>query len=142
MELSMAIRRSVLGSSLLLAFAVGCQPAPKPAGPPLPPPATEDQASSVQAEFQDRDPNARAGLVTQLRSQEGLAAVTLVASPEKATNKIKVGDIFTFIDSRQNPIANGKVVSIDADVAVISYLPSPDGRVPKEGDIAVHLSSK
>jgi hypothetical protein len=135
----MALRRSVLGQSLLFAFLVGCQSTPKSTAPPLPPPATEDQAVSVQSEFQERDPNARTGLVTQVRPQEQMAAVALEA---KTDNKIKVGDVFTFIDSRQNPIANGQVVSMDGDIVVISYLPLSDGRAPKEGDIAVHLSMK
>jgi hypothetical protein len=144
MELSMGLRRSALvGQSLLLAFIVGCQPAPKPVAPPLPPPATEEQATNVQSEFLEHDPTARTGLVTLVRPQDELAAVTL-AAPADAKNdyKIKVGDTFTFIDSSQNPLANGKVVSIDGDLIVISYLSAADGRAPKEGDIAVHLSSK
>jgi hypothetical protein len=142
-ELSMALRRSALLGPLLLVFIAGCQPAPKPVAAPLPPPATDEQASNVQAEIQEQDPNARTGLVTLVRPQDELAAVTLSAPAEgKADNKIKVGDTFTFIDSEQNSLANGTVVSIDGDLVVISYLPSADGRAPKEGDIAVHLSMK
>jgi len=121
----------------------GCQSAPKEVAAPLPPPASEEQSTNVQAEMQERDPNSRTGLVTQVRPDDELAAVTLSAPVEgKAENKITVGDVFTFVDSRENPLASGKVISIDGDLVVISYLPAADGRAPREGDIAVHLSTK
>src|ERR1019366_499645 len=142
-ERSMVLGRSSLVIPSLILFLAGCQSAPKPLAAPLPPPATEEQATSVQAELQEHDPNSRTGLVTQVRPGDQLAAVTLSAPLEgKPENKIKVGDIFTFVDSKENPLANGKVISIDGDLVVISFVPSADGRSPKEGDIAVHLSLK
>src|ERR1700722_3018953 len=104
LEHSMAFRRSLLLFPSLLFFIAGCQSAPKPVAAPLPPPATEEQATNVQAEMQERDPNSRTGLVTVVRPDDELAAVTLNAPPEgKAENKIMVGDVFTFVDSRENP---------------------------------------
>jgi hypothetical protein len=143
-ELLMSLRRSALVLlSLLLAFVVGCQPAPKPVAAPLPPPASEEDAASVQAELLQHDPDARTGLITSVRSGDSLAAVTLTAPPEgKKAVPIKIGDTFTFIDSQQNPLANGQVVSIDDGLLVVSYEQSTEGRTPREGDIAIHLSSK
>jgi hypothetical protein len=139
----MVLRRSLLLIPSLILFLAGCQSGTKPVAAPLPPAATEEQAINVQAELQEHDPNSRTGLVTQVRPEDALAAVTLSAPAEgKADNKIKVGDIFTFVDSTENPLANGKVINIDGGLIVISYLPSADGRAPKEGDIAVHLSMK
>jgi hypothetical protein len=140
---SMAFRRSAFAAPyLVLAFMVGCQSAPKQVLAPLPPPATEEQAGNVQAELQEHDPNSRTGLVTQVRPQDFLAAVTLNPAGEGRRNPIKAGDVFTFVDSAQKPLANGKVVNVDGELVVIAYLPTPTGRHPKEGDIAVHLSMK
>src|ERR1700735_3340856 len=111
LEYSMAFRRSLVLVPSLLFLIAGCQSAPKQVAVPVPPPATEEQATNVQAEMQERDPNSRTGLVTQVRLDDELAAVTLSAPLEgKAGNKINVGDVFTFVDSRENPLASGKVV--------------------------------
>jgi hypothetical protein len=143
-ERSMSLRRSALVLlSLLLTFILGCQPAPKPVAAPLPPPASEEDASSIQSELLQRDPDARTGLVTLVRSADSLAAVTLTAPAEgKKAAPLKVGDTFTFIDSKQEPLANGHIVSIEGDLLVVSYEQAPEGRMPREGDIAIHLSSK
>src|SRR5580704_12900326 len=133
-ELSMPLRRSalvLLTQSLLLGVLVGCHPAPKPVAAPLPPPATDEDIASVQAEFQQRDPEARTGSVTLVRPSENLAAVTLLPGADGKVTGIKNDDTFTFIDSKQNPLANGKVISVeDGGLIVISYTTGPDGRAP------------
>jgi hypothetical protein len=140
---SMAFWRSAfVGSSLVLIFGLGCQSAPKQVVAPLPPPATEEQAGNVQSEMQEHDPNSRTGLVTQVRPQDELAVVALNPAGDARGSKINVGDIFTFVDSTQKLLANGKAISVDGELIVVSYLPTAEGRHPKEGDIAVHLSMK
>jgi hypothetical protein len=142
----MALRRSglvLLSQSLFLGLIVGCQPAPKPVTVAPPPPASEEDIAAVQADLQQQDPSVRTGSVTSVRPEDNLAAVTLSPSNNSAAAKIKVGDTFTFVDSKQDPQANGSVVSEENDsLLVISYVPAPNGRAPKEGDIAVHLSLK
>jgi hypothetical protein len=148
MEPSMPSRGSVvlhllIVSSLLL---VGCQPRPRPAPPPAPPPVTMNDVNRVQAEAQQRDPHARAGLVMRVRPQEQNAAVSLVPVSSQAAqddaSRIKEGSVFTFTDSLNVPIAVGSVIYIEDGIYVIHYAPVEGGHAPAEGDIAIHLSTR
>jgi hypothetical protein len=145
-ELSMPLRRSalvLLSQSVFLGLIVGCHPAPKPVVAPLPPPATDEDIASIQAEMLQHDPEARTGSVATVRPSENLAAVTLLPGADGKVAGIKNGDSFVFVDSKENRLASGNVISVeDGGLIVISYVQVPGGRHPKEGDIAVHLSSK
>jgi hypothetical protein len=138
MDLSRAVLR--LASVVLPAgMVVGCQSAPAPAPAPAPPPpATSNDVSHVQMELQQHDKGASAGSVIKILAASHLAAVVMAS--KHAAMGLRVDDAFTFTDSSQNPIANGKVVSIDKGIVVISYVPAEGGREPSVGDIAIHLS--
>jgi hypothetical protein len=141
-ELSMALSRWVLrlaSVTLPASLMIGCA-APPPAAPAAAPapPATSNDVSHVQMELQQHDKGAVAGSVIKILSASHLAAVVL-ASQHNAS-MVRVDDAFTFTDSNQNPIANGKVVSVDQGIVVVSYVPATGGREPSVGDIAIHLS--
>jgi hypothetical protein len=129
----------LLASSTLL---VGCQPPPKPAPPPPPPPVTMADVDRAQATARQRDPHARAGLVMKVKAEDQNAAVSLAAVGSDDADRIREGDVFTFTDSRNNPIAVGSVVYIDGSVYVIHYAPLDGGHAPAPGDIALHLTTR
>jgi hypothetical protein len=131
----------IVGSMLM----VGCQPKPKPAPPPPPPPATMNDAGRIQADAQQRDPHARAGLVVAVHLQDQNAAVSLVPVSQQPAaddpNRVKEGSVFTFMDSSNTPIANGTVVYVEDGIYVIHYAAVEGGHAPAVGDIALHLST-
>jgi hypothetical protein len=136
----MSLRRSLplmLLPGFFAALLVGCASAPAPAPAP---PAAPQSVSTVQDEYQVNDHGARAGTVVKVRTDTSLAAVLLIPSAGSATESIVRDDPFTFIDSSRQPLANGKVVSIEGNLLVVSYTPISGGRAPLEGDYAVHLS--
>ncbi len=127
----------MLLSGFFAALMIGCEPAPAPA----PQQQAEPQSiSTVQQEYQVNDRGARAGSVIRVRADSNLAAVLLVPAAGTATEEIVRDDPFTFIDSSRQPLANGKVVSVEGNLLVVSYTPVNGGRAPQEGDYAVHLS--
>ena len=74
------------------------------------------------------------------------AAVTLANSGSTEAkddpNRIKEGDVFTFTDSRNTPIAVGSVIYVEDGVYVIHYAPVEGGHAPAQGDIALHLTTR
>jgi hypothetical protein len=141
MEFSMSLRGSVLlllSQTLFGLTLAGCA-APPP--PPPPPAATSFDIFQLQSDLQRHDPGARAGSVIRIRSDAGLAAVSMAAGSGSSKQAVKVDDPITFTDSTQTPVANGTVVNIDGNELIVKYTPSAGGRAPQEGDIAVHLSS-
>jgi hypothetical protein len=141
MEFSMSLRGSallLLSQTMFGLLLAGCTPPPPP---PPPPAATSFDISRLQSDLQRHDPGARAGSVTRVREDEKLAAISMASGEGSSKQDVKVNDPITFTDSFQNPVANGTVVSKDGDLLIVNYTPATGGRAPKEGDIAVHLSS-
>lgn len=100
---------------------------------PIAPPATPAQLAVIRSQFRRADPEARVGLVTAVLPSSHLTSVANVPVTD-----FTVGDVITFIDSNQNVLAMGHVETINQTSLTVRYdPPSPPGRNPVPGDIAV-----
>jgi hypothetical protein len=80
-------------------------------------------------------PDALIGVVYAVHEQDNLAAVT-----EAPLDRFRVGDVLTFLDSRQEPIAGGTIVRITERALHVRYEEPDDGeRAPQRGDFAVRI---
>jgi hypothetical protein len=120
------------GTTLLAVGLLGCANQKK-AAPPSAPVASESRIMEIRQSYQRADPNAQIGVVVAIDQGARLAAVGNIM-----LDNIRENDVMTFIDSNENPIANGVVVRKTADAAHVKYEPvRKGGRDPVEGDLAV-----
>jgi hypothetical protein len=118
---------------LVAAVMVGCRAQSKKDAAAAP--ATMEQVSQIRAEFQQADPTVRVGLVSAVKADDHLAAVSDIVPTD-----FREGSPITFIDSQRNPIAHGKVVRVLENLIVVHYdQPAQGGREPREGDLAVKV---
>lgn len=126
----------ITGLVVAVGLTAGCRPKAPPAGPQLPPPADAQLVQDLRQSYQRIHPGTRVGLVTAVAED-----VTLAAVGDIDLKSFRYGDILTFIDSNEKPVANGTVVNITDDALHVKYSPVPGGRAPRQGDLAVSLQN-
>jgi hypothetical protein len=131
-----------MGSGLL----TGCASEPVKQTPPPAPvilPASPDQASNISSDFTKIDPTAKVGRVSASDPSAMMVAVSGIP-----TDAVKKGESIQFLDGRSNCFANGTIVNVDktTDLAIpfliVDYTPTPGGRAPRNGDLAVYIPAK
>jgi hypothetical protein len=128
----MRILRTTTITLLALGF-VGCASHHKNSQAEMPASAASpERVIEIRSTYQRHDPNAQVGTVAAVDRESHLAAVG-----DLNLSKIRENDVITFIDSNENPIANGTVIRKTADYAHVKY--EPTQRAPVEGDIAVRF---
>lgn len=127
---------ALAGLALVVGMSAGCRPKAAPPGATLPPPADAQMVQELRQSYQRIHPGTRVGLVTAVAED-----ITLAAVGDIDLKSFRNGDIITFIDTNQLPIANGTVVNITPDALHVKYTPAPDGRAPRKGDLAVSLQN-
>ena len=126
------MRLSRLTGTTLLALAlIGCA-SQKKAEAPVAPPASESRVMEIRQNYQRKDRNAQVGVVVAVEAGDHLAAVGDIM-----LDQIRENDVVTFIDSNENPIANGIVVRKTSNAAHIRFESTSGGRDPVVGDLAV-----
>ena len=70
---------------------------------------------------------------------EDYAGPALVSIDEEIARGygVGLGDTLTFIDSNQEPFANGRIVNIVGESLHVQFVPGATGRAPVKGDMAV-----
>ena len=124
-----------LTTLILLAAAAGCRSYPKAA------PVEErveavspENAEALRASYAQHYPGSQLGVVAAARPTDRLVAIGGVALDQMA-----VGQLVTFIDSKQHPLANGTIVRILPDSVHGIYEPVAGGREPRVGDMMLRL---
>jgi hypothetical protein len=115
----------------------GCRNKTAPTTAPAPTPASAQMYESVRQQLMAADPNIRVGLVTQIMPDAHLAEVRGVD-----TREFSEGAAFTFMDTAQNTLVNGRVVFINPEALHVRFENPRVGsgeRAPREGDLAVHF---
>ncbi len=134
----------ILLPAVAASLLTGCTPPPPKVVPPPPPlAATPEQTVAVQTDLNKINPGARVGHVASVMTDSKQAAVAGIPAAD-----VHKGDSVQFTDSKQNPVANGTVYSIDTSnpdyVFVIvdyDYTGVAGGRAPALGDLAFYLPS-
>jgi hypothetical protein len=86
--------------------------------------------AEMRETFKKTAPNVRVGVVSAVLNDQPLAMVA-----EFPTDKLRVGDIITFVDANEEAVAHGYVIEIlDKKIAVRF---DPVSRAPVVGDAAV-----
>ncbi|MGB7159732.1 MAG: hypothetical protein WBD40_16815 [Tepidisphaeraceae bacterium] len=123
-------RRSA-GLLLVAGLLIGCQPKaakePPPSGE-----ASPQLTASIRERYQRANPKNLVGVVIAVKGDANLAAVGDVPVQE-----FGIGDVLTFIDTAEQPIATGSVVNATPDALHIRY--EVKTRAPRVGDLAVRL---
>ena len=122
----------LIATTVLALGMFGCASQKKAEEMPVAPPASESRVMEIRQSYQRHDPNAQVGVVVAVESGANLAAVGDVM-----LDKIRENDVMTFIDSNENPIANGTVVRKTSNAAHVKYETTSGGRDPVIGDLAV-----
>lgn len=126
----------IFGGAVVLGMAAGCRPKSGPPTAALPPEADASLVQQLRQSYQRIHPGTRVGLVTAVAEEVSLAAVSDID-----LKSFKNGDILTFIDTNEQPFANGTVVNITDDALHVKYTPASGGRAPRQGDLAVSLQN-
>jgi hypothetical protein len=120
----------VLISSLLVA---GCGGKAKQADDVQAGTASEVDVAAIRARYQATNPRNRVGVVVATMADANLAAVGDIPVQDFA-----MGDILTFIDAREEPIATGRVVNATPTELHLRY--DAKRRAPRVGDLAVRVA--
>lgn len=119
-------------ATLAVAFLLvgGCQNQKKQTEA-APTPAEESaRVAQVRKIYQEVNQDIRVGYVNAILAEDQLVSVVDIPVAD-----FKAGDTITFIDADQNPIANGRVVSVLEDAVHVHYTATV--RPPTTGDIAI-----
>ncbi|MCC7349198.1 MAG: hypothetical protein IT446_01390 [Phycisphaerales bacterium] len=121
-------------ATMVLGMELGCRPKSPPSNGSLSSSGDAELVQQLRQSYQRIHPGTRVGLVTAVAEDVSLAAVGDID-----LKSFSNGDILTFIDPNEKPVANGTVVNITPDALHVKYAPLPDGRIPRQGDLAVSL---
>ncbi len=126
--------RTALPLSLLLlaSLAAGCQNKPAPTDKAARAGGSEQDVASIRERYMRISPNNRVGVVVAVRAESNLAAVGDIPLQD-----FGIGDVLTFIDTREEPFNTGVVLNATADALHVRY--EANQRAPREGDLAVRL---
>jgi hypothetical protein len=117
---------------LMIGMLTGC-PGRRTAQAPAPAPDPQQALQDTRREFQRLNPQVQVGLVTIVREDAHLAAVS-----ELPLEDLQAGQIVNFIDVNRRPLVSGTIVRITDVSAHVRYdAPPQDRRHPREGDLAV-----
>ncbi len=121
------VLKCVLTGGMSLALLSGCVSTKKEI--PAPPPPTGEQAMALKATILEINPKAKVGMVSAV-----LQDVMYVMVADVDVADVKKGDIFSFVDSQNNVVANGTVTDItDGKIALLYDAVT---RPPMVGDVA------
>ena len=90
--------------------------------------------AEMRTRYQRRDPATRLGLVVASNPQ-----VDIVSVGEINTAEFHVGDIVSFVDTNETPLASGTVVRKLSDSIHVRYDPLKGARAPHEGDVMIRF---
>jgi hypothetical protein len=112
--------------------AVGCHNGKKLDNPQVYKAVASDLAE-MRTRYQRRDPATRLGLVVASNPK-----VDVVAVGEINPADFHVGDIVSFVDTSETPLASGTVVRKLSDSIHVRYdSPLKGSRAPREGDVMI-----
>lgn len=112
------------------ALLVGCASDYQESGESGPSSLTADRVAQIRANYQSVNPDTRVGYINAVLPESNLVSVTDVPVADFAN-----GDAVTFIDQKEQVIANGRVVNIVGNDVHVKF--EPTVRAPQLGDLAV-----